>query len=106
MKYWCLNLMMPVFALTILTACAQIKSTPTSTPTQVISRQEVPTPALLPATPSPLLETPTVGSAPSQSVTGWPMFRYSLDRAGYNPTEGELEPPLELRWQFDAKGKI
>jgi hypothetical protein len=104
MKYWCLNSMMPVFALTILTACAQINSSPTSPPTPVTSRQEVPTPTPPPATPTPFLETPRDRSAPSQSVAGWPMFRYSLDRAGYNPME--LEPPLELRWQFDTTGKI
>jgi hypothetical protein len=34
------------------------------------------------------------------------MFRFSLDRAGYNPTETSLTPPLALKWQFDAEGKI
>jgi hypothetical protein len=41
-----------------------------------------------------------------QPSADWPMFRFSLDRAGYNPTETTLKPPLELEWQFDAKGKI
>jgi hypothetical protein len=34
------------------------------------------------------------------------MFRYSLNRAGHNPHEVTLRPPLELKWQFRAKSKI
>jgi hypothetical protein len=34
------------------------------------------------------------------------MFRFGLNRSGYNPDESLVKPPLELRWQFDAKGKI
>jgi hypothetical protein len=34
------------------------------------------------------------------------MFRFSLNRTGYNPNESVLRPPLELKWQFDAEGKI
>jgi hypothetical protein len=36
----------------------------------------------------------------------WPMFRFSLDRSGYNATENILKPPLELKWKFKAKSKI
>jgi hypothetical protein len=39
-------------------------------------------------------------------IANWPMFRFSLDRTGYNPTENSLSPPLELKWRFDAKSKI
>lgn len=34
------------------------------------------------------------------------MFRFSLDRSGYNPTEIVLKPPLELKWTFKAEGSI
>jgi hypothetical protein len=34
------------------------------------------------------------------------MFRFDLNRTGYNPNESLVKPPLELKWQFDAKGKI
>jgi hypothetical protein len=34
------------------------------------------------------------------------MFRFGFDRAGYNPHEKTVKPPLELKWQFTAKGKI
>jgi hypothetical protein len=36
----------------------------------------------------------------------WPMFRFSLDRTGYNPTEVTLKPPLKLVWRFKAGAKI
>jgi len=36
----------------------------------------------------------------------WPMFRFSLDRAGFNPTETVVRPPLELKWHFEARSKI
>jgi hypothetical protein len=34
------------------------------------------------------------------------MFRFDLNRTGYNPQESVVAPPLDLKWQFDAKGKI
>jgi PBP1b-binding outer membrane lipoprotein LpoB len=54
-----------------------------------------------------------VSQPEKQSVTpttpepaDWPMFRFSLDRCGYNATETILKPPLELKWKFKAKSKI
>jgi hypothetical protein len=34
------------------------------------------------------------------------MFRFDVNRTGHNPGEGVVAPPLELKWQFDAQGKI
>jgi hypothetical protein len=36
----------------------------------------------------------------------WPMFRFSLDRAGYNPNETRLKPPLALKWEYKTGSKI
>jgi hypothetical protein len=54
-----------------------------------------------------------VSQPEKQSVTpttpepaDWPMFRFNLDRSGYNATENILKPPLELKWKFKAKSKI
>lgn len=55
-------------------------------------------------TPAPLALT----SAPMaiRDPADWPMFRFSLDRTGYNPTEVTLKPPLKLVWRFKAGAKI
>jgi hypothetical protein len=34
------------------------------------------------------------------------MFRFSLDRAGYNRSETQLKPPLALKWQYKTGSKI
>jgi hypothetical protein len=45
-------------------------------------------------------------AATAQPATDWPMFRYSLDRAGHNPHETSVRPPLEVVWKFNAQSKI
>jgi hypothetical protein len=40
------------------------------------------------------------------ALADWPMFRYDLEHTGYNATENNLKPPLELKWKFHAKSKI
>jgi len=54
-----------------------------------------------------------VSQPEKQSVTpttpepaDWPMFRFSLDRAGYNPNETRLKPPLALKWEHKTGSKI
>jgi hypothetical protein len=34
------------------------------------------------------------------------MFRFSLDRAGYNPYETQLKPLLALKWEYKTGSKI
>jgi hypothetical protein len=41
-----------------------------------------------------------------QAAAGWSMFRFSLDRAGYNPNEVRLKPPLALKWEYKTGSKI
>lgn len=79
-----------IIALAVLSACAS--PTPTSLP--------------MPAQRATAAPSPTRGAATAQPPTGWPMFRYSLDRAGYNPYETDVRPPLELKWEFKAQSKI
>jgi hypothetical protein len=112
--------MMLILAVTLLVACVQPAASPTSTP--------VPSPTPSPAAPmstpttpptytpeaptsTPVPPTPTASitkstSASNQPCADWPMFRFDLNRTGYNPNESFVKPPLELKWQFDAKGKI
>jgi len=42
----------------------------------------------------------------TQRSTDWPMFRFSLDRAGYNPNETRLKPPLVLKWEYKTDNQI
>ena len=57
-----------------------------------------------------LIGSASVAGAPEpagmQASADWPMFRFSLDHSGYNPTEHTLKPPFELKWKFKAKSKI
>ena len=76
----------------------QLSEEPTATAT---APAQAPTAPEEPVAPSPTPATPV-----RQSATEWTMFRYSLDRAGYNPVEAKVRPPLSLRWKFDAKSKI
>lgn len=71
---------------------------------RLASTSEPPKPA--PATPTLASTSPLPAPAVPEPSVDWPLFRFSLDRAGYNPAESVLRPPLELKWQFDAKGKI
>jgi len=42
----------------------------------------------------------------AQPSADWPMFRFSLNRAGYNPNETRLKPPLALKWEYKTGSKI
>lgn len=92
MKRRCPLLVALAVALAILSACARPTPTPASLPT--------------PGQPATATPSPASGATPDQPSTDWPMFRYSLDRAGYNPHETAVRPPLELKWEFQAKSKI
>ncbi len=101
-------------ALLLLTACAQPTTTAelplTTTPTR-ITKAPTTAPASSTLTSPPLNITPIQEATmppptPSNASADWPMFRYNLERAGYNPMETKLRPPLELKWEFQAKGKI
>jgi hypothetical protein len=59
-------------------------------------------PELSPTIDEEIATTPTLSYVSSD----WAMFRYNLNRAGYNPTETDLYPPLVLKWEFKASGKI
>ena len=59
-----------------------------------------------PEAPTPIPTVPTPSPMSPQPSIDWPMFRFSLDRAGYNPTETSVRPPLELKWRFEARSKI
>jgi len=120
MKRACLGLMMAL-AVMILSACTRPETTPMPSSAAVLtsvakgpaSSPTPPTPvpqALTPSTalaaPTPIPPTLPPAPTPAPFPADWPMFRFSPDRAGYNPTESVLRPPLELKWQFDAKGEI
>jgi len=97
--------------LVILSACA--RPTATAVPTSVKPPPAVaerPTaaaalPTSAPATPTAAPATEVV-TKPASSPGDWPMFRFSLDRAGYNPNETTLKPPLSLKWQYKTGSKI
>ena len=112
---------MLTLSLVVLSGCAQaeptpvaVGSTPTVSPTRPVTAAPSATASATPSpqapTETPLPPTPTLvpptSTAGSRGVVDWPMFRFSLDRGGYNPQEKTLKPPLELKWKFDAKGKI
>jgi len=59
-------------------------------------REKQPVPAVLPPSVTPTTPEPA----------DWPMFRFSLDRAGYNPNETRLKPPLTLKWEHKTGSKI
>jgi len=104
-------------ALVALSACAQptatlvpphaasptlAAETPATSPPRVATSTETSSPPPTSPTPASVTPIPAIHRAPAD----WPMFRFNLNRTGYNPTESVLRPPLELKWQFDAKGKI
>ena len=107
MKRTFLVLVTATLGLMLLSSC-----TPAPVPTvTLLPIQGCQTPPLL--LPTPLPPTPTTipaTSTPSPVVplepADWPMFRFGLDRSGYNPTEVVLKPPLELKWEFKSKSKI
>ena len=72
-------------------ACGQLAPTPTA-------------PSTVRPTSTPTLPGPT--AVVGQPSADWPMFRFSLDRAGYNPHELTVRPPLKLEWEFQAQSKI
>ena len=45
----------------------------------------------------------TISSKPS---VDWPMFRFNLNRVGYNPNEKYVKPPLSLKWEHKTDNKI
>ena len=63
-----------------------------------------PTPGAPPPTPTPAGPAPTLSR--DQFTNDWTMFRYGLDRAGYNPRETRLKPPLVIQWEFKTDDKI
>ncbi len=79
-------------------------SQPAASPEAVTVSAASPTPA--PASPTPTRPAATFTPMSAQAAGDWPMFRFSLDRAGYNPHETRVRPPLELEWQFEARSKI
>jgi len=107
-----------IVALAILSACGSPTATPNLVPESSTPSTILPTfgpVAIAPTSASemPLRTTPTamptaLGVAPetSQPSVNWPMFRFSLDRAGYNPNETRLKPPLALEWEYKTGSKI
>ena len=114
MKKKRLTVLTAILALLFAAACDGATTEPTSPPQQeVVSAPVSPTdgPRTLTATeplptPAPISTTPAISSTLSQASTDWPMFRYSLDRAGSNPNETRLKPPLAVKWEFKTGGKI
>ena len=98
-----------ILAFAFLSACDGVTKGPTSTaqvePPVAAKPTDVPralTETALPQSARPAAPTPM----PQLPSTDWPMFRFSLDRAGYNPHETDVKPPLSMKWQYKTAGKI
>jgi hypothetical protein len=104
-----LLLVAPFLVLVLVAACSPATSTPASaplepvTPIPPIPSPTRPKPTIVPATPTSIPGTATRTPLPPSD---WPMFRFGLDRSGYNPSETVLKPPLELKWEYKTKSKI
>lgn len=120
MKKKCLTMLTPILVLLFVAACKEATNEPTSLPQEVTSvavsttgvpptlTETPPSPTQKPEAPTPTPVPIVLTSTPTrpQSSLGWPMFRFSLDRAGYNPNETSLKPPLALKWEYKTGSKI
>ena len=94
----CLALLVPTVVLAILSAC--VGPLPTTAPDLQT------TPPMLSGTPPANSVTLEPTSAMSENAPDWPMFRFGLDRAGYNANETRLKPPLAVTWEYKTGSKI